>query len=357
MLQTFCKISRSGGDPLDSLESVTVRPRLNEVASRLGISEATVSRVLNGKQGVAHQTREKVLHVLGELGYQDIPIRPVSSGVVGIVTPELDNPIFPALAQAIEARLVRAGLLPMICSATADTINEQEYLDHFLATNAAGLVVINGRYTATDIGYGPYVGLPDRLPTVLVNGVDADCPLPAVAVDITSGSKQAVRHLVALGHTRIGCLVGPNRYLSTRQLLAGYHQGMNDAGLRVEPDFVCETMFTIEGGRAGAVQLIEPGVTAVIAGGDLMAIGAIAGLRSWGYSVPSDVSVIGFDGTSLVRFTDPALTSIRQPVDRMAQTVARMLTEEGGVVGPAVHLFEPDLVIGASTAPYGHAAR
>jgi DNA-binding LacI/PurR family transcriptional regulator len=327
---------------------VTSRPKLNEVADLAGVSLATVSRVLNGKQGVANPTRERVLEVLADLGYRDVPVRGVTNGVVGIITPELDNPIFPLIAQTIEARLAREGLLAMICSATSATVNEQEYLGHFLDSGAAGLVIINGRYSASDIGYGPYLDLAEKIPTVLVNGVGLGCPLPAVAVDIVAGGAMAVRHLASLGHHRIGCLVGPRRYNSTTQLIDGFGQGMEQSDLAIDDEFISETMFTIEGGRAGAVKLIEANVTAIVCGGDLMAIGAVSGLRSWGYSVPKDVSVVGFDGTTLVNYTDPSLTSVRQPVERMAQTVAWMLMSPPAD-GPNVHMFEPDLVIGSST--------
>lgn len=328
---------------------MAIRPRLNEVADLADVSLATVSRVLNGKQGVAHATRQRVLDALAELGYRELPVRPSTSGVVGIVTPEMDNPIFPLLAQAIEARLARQGMLTMICPATTETVNEQEYVKHFLDTGAAGLVIINGRYSATDIGFAPYGELIERrLPTVLVNGMGNESPLPAVAVDIRSGATMAVAHLVNMGHKRIACLVGPRRYCSTELLLTGYRAGMTDAGLLLHDDLVSETLFTIEGGRAGIVQLIEAEATAIITGGDLMAIGAVSGLRSWGYNVPGDVSVVGFDGTALVSYTNPSLTSVRQPVERMAQTVVSMLaTPQNG--GSAVHMFEPDLVIGGST--------
>lgn len=328
---------------------MAARPKLDEVAGLAGVSLATVSRVLNGKQGVAHPTRQKVLDVLAELGYRDVPVRPTTSGVVGIVTPEMDNPIFPLLAQTIESRLARQGMLAMICPATSDTVNEQEYLDHFMATRAAGVVVINGRYAGIGVGYEPYEELLRRdIPAVLVNGVDADAPIPAVAVDIKSGGQMAVRHLASMGHKRIGCLIGPRRYISTLHLLDGYHSGMEQVGLPGHDEFVSESLFTIEGGRAGAVRLIEAEATAIVTGGDLMAVGAVAGLRAWGYQVPRDVSVVGFDGTNFVSYTDPSLTSVRQPVDRMAQTVVSMLTTPRNG-GPTVHFFDPDLVIGGST--------
>ncbi len=325
------------------------RPKLNEVADLAGVSLATVSRVLNGKQGVANPTRQKVLDVLSELGYRDVPVRLSTSGVVGVVTPEMDNPIFPLLAQTIESRLARQGMLTMICPATTDTVNEQEYVRHFLETGAAGLVIINGRYSATDIGFEPYGELIDgAIPTVLVNGMGTESPLPAVAVDIASGAAMAVSHLANMGHKRIACLVGPRRYSSTDLLLSGYRNAMARASLDTDSDLVSETLFTIEGGRAGIVQLIEAEATAIISGGDLMAIGAVAGLRSWGYNVPKDVSVVGFDGTTLVAYTDPPLTSVRQPVDRMAQTVVSLLSAPHNG-GPNLHLFQPDLVVGGST--------
>ena len=237
----------------------------------------------------------------------------------------------------------------MICPVTSDTVNEQEYLDHFLETRAAGVVVVNGRYAAADIGFDDYDQLVRRsIPVVLVNGVAGECPVPAVAVDIARGGDMAVRHLAHMGHTRIGVLAGPRRYTSTLQLLTGFESAMSSLGLTVEAGQISETLFTLEGGRAGIANLIEAGVTAVICGGDLMALGAIDGLRARGLDTPADMSIVGFDGTELVSYTDPPLTSIRQPVDRMAASVAFLLQNQDSA-GTRVHLFQPDLVIGRTT--------
>jgi LacI family transcriptional regulator, repressor for deo operon, udp, cdd, tsx, nupC, and nupG len=327
---------------------MALRPKLHEVSQIAGVSLATVSRVLNAKPGVAIDTRQKVLATLADLGYQE-PVRSTRVGVVAIITPELNNPIFPALAQTIEARLARFGLLTMICPVTSDTVNEQEYLDHFLETKAAGVVVVNGRYAATDVGFDAYDPLLRRsIPVVLVNGVAGECPVPAVAVDIARGGEMAVRHLAHMGHTRIGVLAGPRRYASTLQLLTGYEAAMSSLGLSVDDSQVSETLFTLEGGRAGVATLIEAGMTAVICGGDLMALGAIDGLRARNLETPADMSIVGFDGTELVSYTDPPLTSIRQPVDRMAASVAFLLQNQDSA-GTRVHLFQPDLVIGRTT--------
>ena len=329
---------------------MTTRPKLQEVSELAGVSLATVSRVLNAKPGVAGDTRAKVLGVLADLGYQDVPVRPEQTGVVGIVTPEMDNPIFPLIAQPIESRLARQGLLSMICPATSDTVNEQEYLDHFAATNAAGIVVINGRYADPDVGFGPYQRLiAAGIRVVLVNGARETDNVPLVTVDLEAGARVAVQHLAAMGHQRIGVMMGPQRYSSSRMLKTGYLEEMEHLGLATGDHLVSETLFTLEGGRAGVAKLMEAGVTGVVTGSDLMAIGAMNGIRAWGKSVPGDVSVVGFDGTSLAAVTHPRLTSLRQPVERMAASVAWLLEEETRDQSTTVHTFQPELMIGRST--------
>ena len=329
---------------------MTSRPKLQEVSDLAGVSLATVSRVLNAKPGVASETRAKVLGVLADLGYQDVPVRPEQTGVVGIVTPEMDNPIFPLIAQTIESRLARQGLLSMICPATSDTVNEQEYLDHFAATNAAGIVVVNGRYADPDVGFGPYQRLvASGIPVVLVNGARETDNVPLVTVDLEAGARIAVQHLAAMGHRRIGVMMGPHRYSSSQMLKNGYLEEMDNQGLESSDDLMSETLFTLEGGRAGVAKLMEAGVTGVVTGSDLMAIGAMNGIRAWGKSIPGDVSVVGFDGTSLAAVTNPRLTSLRQPVERMAASVAWLLEERGSDQADTVHTFQPELMIGRST--------
>jgi DNA-binding LacI/PurR family transcriptional regulator len=329
---------------------VTSRPKLQEVSDLAGVSLATVSRVLNAKPGVAGETRAKVLSVLADLGYQEIPVRPEQTGVVGIVTPEMDNPIFPLIAQTIESRLARQGMLSMICPATSDTVNEQEYLDHFASTNAAGIVVVNGRYADPDVGFSSYKRLlASGIPVVLVNGAQETDNVPLVTVDLEAGARIAVQHLVSMGHQRIGVMVGPQRYSSSRMLRTGYLDEMAHLGFDTSDEMTSETLFTLEGGRAGVAKLMEAGATGVVTGSDLMAIGAINGIRAWGKSVPGDVSVVGFDGTSLAAVTNPRLTSLRQPVERMAASVAWLLEGTNPDQANTVHTFQPELMIGRST--------
>lgn len=330
---------------------VTARPKLQQVSSHTGLSPATISRVLNGKPGVAGDTRQRVLDAVADLGYTPRPVRANQATVVAIITPELDNPIFPTLAQAIETRLAHRGMMAVVCPSTSETVNEQDYIDRFVAWGATGVVVINGRYAAPELGFDAYVELRRQgFGVVLVNGLAGKSPVPAVAVDVRAGAAMATRHLHGLGHTQIGVLTGPRRYNSATELLAGYQTEMHRLGLDTPSRSVSESLYTIEGGRAGVARLLEEGVTGVIAGSDPMAVGAIAGARAWGYRVPGDISVIGFDGTPMTAFFDPPLTTVHQPLARMASAVTALI-ETPETTPDQVHMFQPDLIIGGSSGP------
>ncbi len=326
-----------------------MKPKLHEVARLAEVSEATVSRVMNGKPGVAEATRRKVLDALSQLGYRPEGVRN-GAGVIGIITPELDNPIFPLFAQQIESRLARHDLLSVVAPATPTTAHERDYLDHFAAIGAAGVVIINGSYAQEDIGYAAYQQLlDDGMPTVLVNGIYLPCPVPAVGVDIAAAAGAAVRHLFNLGHTRIGCLTGPLYYSSGTYLVAGYEAAMERVGLEVDDDAVIETLYTVESAHAATSAFLDAGITGVVAGSDLMALGVIGAAKAMGRRVPQDLSVVGFDGTPLVALGDPPLTTLRQPVGRMARAVTTMLTAQFAGDTPAPQVFQAELVAGATT--------
>jgi LacI family transcriptional regulator, repressor for deo operon, udp, cdd, tsx, nupC, and nupG len=330
-----------------------MRPKLAEVAEIADVSEATVSRVLNGRPGVAEATRRRVLDVMGDLGYRDVPARIGTSGVVGIVTPELENPVFAAFAQSLQSHVASRGMLPVVCSATSETVNEQDYLDHFSSTHAAGAIVVNGRYAQPEVGYGDYLEWRDRgLPLVLVNGIHDPSPLPAIAIDLEAATAAAVRHLVTLGHRRIGMVIGPIRYSTSLEMIEGCRKAAGRLGVPYDDAMISETVFTFEGGQAGSARLLEAGATGIIAANDLMAAGVIAAVRAWGGSVPDDVSVIGFDGTAPMSYTTPRLTTMRQPIDRMSAAATELLADSINGNGVSqTQVFSAELVVGRSTGP------
>ncbi|MEE2035647.1 LacI family DNA-binding transcriptional regulator [Nocardiopsis sp. CT-R113] len=328
-------------------------PRLADIARHAGVSEATVSRVLNDKPGVGTETRKAVLTALDVLGYErPARLRQRSAGLVGMVIPELENPVFPMFAQAAEGALAQRGYTPVLCTQTPGGITEDEYVELLLERNVSGILFVSGKHADTTAPHERYHALVSRrLPIVLVNGFAEAIPSAFISADDREAGRLAVNHLVALGHTRIGFTSGPERYVPVRRKLEGYHQALALHGLDGD-DLVELSLFGVEGGHAAAVRLIERGVTAMVCGSDMMALGAIRAARQRGLRVPQDFSVVGYDDSQLIAFTDPPLTTVRQPVNAMALAAVRALCDEiaGHPVSHTEFVFDPELVVRGSTA-------
>ncbi len=329
------------------------RSRLSDIATQAGVSEATVSRVLNERPGVADSTRQAVLTAVDVLGY-DRPtrLRTTAVSLVGLVIPELTNPIFPAFAQEIEVSLAHRGFTPVLCTQSEGGIHEDEYVEMLLDRGVAGIIYVSGQHA--DAGTSPdrYNRLRERgLPIVLVNGFMEGVDAPFVSDDDVAAMDLAVNHLAQLGHERIGLALGQERFVPARRKVAGFRQTMDRLGLAVPDDHVVHTFFSVEGGAVAASELIDRGVTAIVCGSDLMALGAIRQARTLGLAVPDDVSVVGYDDSPLVAFTDPPLTTIRQSVQAMCQAAARVLTDEiaGDAAARGEFVFRPELVVRGST--------
>ena len=325
--------------------------RLADIALQAGVSEATVSRVLNDKPGVSADTRQAVLTALDVLGYERPDrLRKRSAGLVGLVTPELENPIFPLFAQIIESTLAQQGYTPVLCTQTPGGVTEDEYVDMLLDRAVAGIIFVSGLHADTSLDPDRYRKLVDRpLPVVFVNGYLSGVEAPFISCDEYEAGQLAVAHLHSLGHRRIGLISGPERFLPVQRRLAGYRTAIAARGL---DEFVELSMwFSVESGHAAVGRLLDRGVTAIACGSDLMALGAIRAARSRGLAVPGDFSVIGFDDSPLIAFTDPPLTTLRQPVRAMSNAAVQALVEEiNGQPAPhSEYVFGPELVVRAST--------
>ncbi|MCL3860617.1 LacI family DNA-binding transcriptional regulator [Actinotalea sp. K2] len=330
-----------------------MRTRLKDLADQAGVSTATVSRVLNGKAGVATQTRKSVLAALDVLGY-DRPekLRTRSKGLVGLIVPELGNPVFPALAQVVETSLSDSGYTPLLCTQSPGGTTEDEYVEMLLEHGVDGIVFVSGRHADTTATHDRYHRLRSRgLPIVLVNGHAEGIDAPSISADDAVAVDLAVRHLTSLGHRRIGLAIGPDRYTPARRKLAAFTAAMEREGATEVPTHVVTTLFTVEGGQAAGGELIDSGHTAIICGSDLMALGAIRAARARGLRVPEDISVVGYDDSPLIAFTDPPLTTVRQPVLGMGQAAVNALVSEisGTRVPRAELLFHPELIVRRST--------
>jgi DNA-binding LacI/PurR family transcriptional regulator len=335
-----------------------VTRRLAQVAKYVGVSEATVSRVLNGRPGISDSTRAAVLTALDVLGYErPTKLRGERARLVGLVLPEFGNPIFPAFAEVVAGALAQRGFTPVLCTRTAEGVSEADYVEMLLEQHVSGVIFAGGDFAQADADHEHYRRLAQRrLPVVLVNAAVEGMGFPTVACDDAHAVEQAYGHLTSLGHERIGLLIGPSDHMPSARKLAAFTAAVErgGGGEEVGPGRLVErAMFSMEGGHAAAGRLLSRGVTGIICGSDVLALGAIRAARRARLRVPEDVSIVGYDDSPFMACTEPPLTTVRQPIEAMGVAVVRLVVRE--VAGDAVPvdelLFEPELVVRGSTGP------
>jgi LacI family transcriptional regulator, repressor for deo operon, udp, cdd, tsx, nupC, and nupG len=221
-----------------------------------------------------------------------------------------------------------------------------------LDQHASGVVFAGGHYAELTAPHDHYRLLHSRgIPVVLLNAAIEGLDFPCVSTDDVTAAGQSFRHLASLGHQRIGLAVGPEDHMPSRRKLAAFTQHAERAGTSAAP--VEHALFSLEGGQAATARILRHGVTGVICGSDVLALGAIRAVRRAGLSVPGDVSVVGFDDSGFMNCTDPPLTTVRQPIESMGKAAVALLVNqmEAVAVYPEELLFEPELVVRGSTGP------
>jgi DNA-binding LacI/PurR family transcriptional regulator len=329
--------------------------RLTEVAEKVGVSEATVSRVLNGRPGVSAATRTAVLTALDVLGYErPTKLRGKRARLVGLVLPELGNPIFPALAEVVGGALAQLRFTPVLCASGPNGLSEVDYVNMLLDQHASGVIFAGGNFAEADSSHDHYRLLRERaLPVVLVNASSEDLDFPQVSTDDAVATEQAFGHLQALGHKEIGMILGPEDHMPSRLRLAAFLAISRRAGVPDPAARIQHVPFSLEAGHAAGARLLGRGMTGIICASDPLALGAIRAVRRLGLRVPEDVSIVGYDDSALMMCTDPPLTTIRQPIEAMGRAAVNLLSSQiDGTVATAERLlFEPELVVRGSTAP------
>ncbi len=305
------------------------RPTLELVALRAGVSRATVSRVVNGSLTVQPETRDAVLKAVRELGY--VPNAAARSLVtqrtnsMALVFPEpaarvfSDDPFFPSLVRGVSQELEdndRQLVLMMANSPSSHARIEQ----YALARHVDG-VMLASMHGADPL---PLALARMGIPVVAMERPLGKAAVPIVGVDSIAGAAAAVRHLVDRGRSRIATIAGPQDMPAGIDRLAGYRQQVRAAG---RPEIVAEGDFTRSSGEAAMRDLLAraPDLDAVFVASDLMAHGALQALRAGGRQVPTDVAVVGFDDIEMAQYTDPPLTTVRQPVVELGRLLARQL--------------------------------
>jgi DNA-binding LacI/PurR family transcriptional regulator len=329
-------------------------PSLRDVARRAGVSVATASRVANGSPAVRPDTRERVERAMRELLYVPDTKRE-ETGLIGVLVPELANPIFPALAEAIETRAAPRGLASILCNTTSAAFREIDYVHMLLDRRVEGMIFISCEMTNLRGDHSHYARLRDEgARLVFVNGGVTILDVPAVGVDERAAGEIATQHLIELGHQRIGYVAGLEHYLPTQLKAGGHVAAMTAAGL--EPDgLTAYADFSTAGGMRGLAQLLElpDPPTGIICSSDMIAIGALHEAARRGLRVPQDLSIVGFDGIDATKWSIPELTTVEQPIDEIAETAVQTLLtliEQPERSLPNLY-YRPTLRVRASTGP------
>src|ERR671934_1470522 len=331
------------------------RLTIRQIADEAGVSIATVSRVLNGRNDVSPETRDLVSRVIRENGYTaNRSARGLSAGrtgLVGVLVPLIYPAYFSSILAGAAEALSEQDLRVVLSPTGHEHDREVSLLDRLMHGLTDGALIVMPEESSVelerlvDAGYrfvvvDPIMPLAERI--------------PSVSAAHTSGADQAMRHLLGLGHRRIAQITGPRGWVATEDRRRGYRAALAAAGILPDPALEVEAVPEVDPGRAAAEQLLdlpEP-PTAIFAFNDNIAIGAIQAARARGLCVPDDLSVVGFDDVEPATIVSPALTTVRQPLAEMGRTAVSLLVRllEGQQI-ETLHLeLSTRLVVRESTA-------
>jgi LacI family transcriptional regulator len=296
--------------------SVTIR----DVAREAGVSVATVSRVFNDSGPVRAETRRRIREVAGRLRFSpDGAARSLitrRTTTLGVLLPDLYGEFFSEVIRGIDRTAQRHGY-HLLVSGSHNDRSEIEAALRAMRGRVDGLLVM----TPDVDGPALVANLPESLPAVLLNCRAAGPTFDAINIDNYGGARAMVRHLLALGHRRVGIVRGPARNHDARERLRGYHAALRAAGALIDPALEAAGDFTEAAGYAGAAALLDAPrgrrPTAVFAANDAMAVGALSALRERGVRVPGEVAVAGFDDIPIARYTSPPLTTVRVAIPEL----------------------------------------
>ncbi len=306
---------------------------LEQVARLAGVSRATVSRVVNRSPKVSEEIRRSVDMAISELGYVPNPAarslvtRRSDSIAVVITEPSgrlFADPFFPRLLRGISAEL-NARELQLVLLMPGSTREEERVRAYLGAGHVDGALLVSLH------GDDPLPNwLAERdIPVVVGGRPPRGAQVSYVDVDNRQGARSAVEHLSALGRRHIATIAGPTDMGAGIDRLAGYREAVGEAGGSADPELVAVADFSQEGGATAMRTLLarRPDIDAVFAASDLMALGAIQAIREAGRRVPDDIAVVGFDDSPVAEMADPALTSVRQPIEEMGGEMTRLLID------------------------------
>lgn len=306
-------------------------PTIQDVAREAGVSVATVSRVINGKGTVVADTALKVEQAIEKLGYQPNfwgrNLRRQESKTLLVLFPVMTNPYYANIIAGIENTAERHGYMTMIFMTNSNKERERAMLNQLSEGRADGAIMMTVAHDET------YIKRVAALyPLVQCCEYCADCDISHVSIDNKQAAMQIMQHLISLSHERIGYIGSVNRFISTLQREQGYKEALMEAGLTFDPELVryADADYGFQSAVRAADELLSlPNPpTAIFGISDVIALGALRAAHNRGMSVPSDLSVVGFDDVEYAAMFQPTLTTVSQPQFSLGRTSVELLLNE-----------------------------
>lgn len=339
--------ARAGGRPIDG--TATEAATLADIARAAGVSAPTVSKVLNGRADVAPATRLRVEELLRAYGYRRRGVQ--AAPLLDLVFHELESAWAMEVIRGAEQIAHEEGLSLVLSQSAGRLTPGQSWLDGVLARRPTGVLLVLSKL---DRGQREQLATRDIPFAVIDPAGELESDVPAVGATNWQGGLAATRHLIELGHRRIGVVAGPESMLCSRARVDGYRAALETAGLPFDPGLIRAGDFHHEAGYACGLELLRrpDRPTAVFAGNDLQALGLYEAARELRLRIPDDLSVIGFDDLPAARWVGPPLTTVRQPLGEMAAAAARIVLDLARGRRPAALRIElaTELVVRTSTA-------
>lgn len=327
---------------------------ISDVVRLSGVSKSTVSRVINNYPHISKEKKELVLKAMVELGYTPNlsarKLRGQLTTTIGVIVPRIVNPFFSYLVDAIEKVGYHNGCQTLICQSNEDKEKELTFLNLLKTKQADGIIL-----ASIENDWEVIEPFTEYGPIVLCNEYVNNAEVPMIRLDQYKGAYMGVKHLIERGHRKIAYCTGGlfTEFGKDKDRNRGYQKALEEAGIKVNPNWILVNQHTIEDGKQVLKQILEMNdrPTAVFTGSDEIAGGLMTAAKEHGISIPDDLAIIGFDNQPIAEMLDPGLTTIHQPVDlmgKMAMEVLMQMLNDPDIV-PAIYELPIELVIRKTT--------
>lgn len=325
-------------------------PSIHDVARRAGVSVATVSRVLNHSAVVLPETQKQVRAAVRELNYK--PLRTQNPKIppnIMVLIPDISNNYYSVIVEGISDYCVHTGRNMLLCNTNYSRKRELEFLAMMKNKVAQGAIFLGPELECEEI-----LRFNEKYPIIQCCEYLEEVPVSHISIDNKAAAREAMRHLIGLGHTKIGLITCKNNFISTRQREQMYYQMLEEHNIPIRSEYVITALkYDFKNGLRAMMQLIQLSdpPTAVFALSDFLAMGAVSSAVSAGIRVPDDMAVMGFDDIDYASMYSPAITTISQPCYDLGYNAMDMLSKKifGADKEPQVIFLEHELKIRAST--------